>query len=309
MESGIYIIKSTIGNRVYIGQSININARIINHKKKLKAGTHANRYLQRYVNKYGFNKLKFSVIEKCENHFLNERESYWIFYYNSCNEGFNCTTGGEDNPMNHAKNRLAVSEKLKGLIKSKEWVKKIHDNIDKEKTFNTRVANGLIKKVYAYDVASGILLHECYGFIKMGRYFKINESNVRQCIYGTLKSAKGIHFSIIEKTKEEIMPLLLHKSKSQEYRNKRSEMFSGSKNPMFGKVRLDMRGSNGIIYKKIQSGWRPARKIKITECEIIELYKKGLTQKEIATKGMCTQVQISTILRQNGIKKFTRKAA
>lgn len=102
MKSGIYAIINTINNKIYIGQSKNIKTRINRHKSELKHKKHRNIYLQREVNKYGFENFEFKVIEYCEIEYLNEKEKQYILDYNSTdyNSGFNLTDGGENTKWN-----------------------------------------------------------------------------------------------------------------------------------------------------------------------------------------------------------------
>lgn len=78
MNSGIYQIKNTINDKLYIGQTKNFSNRKRSHLKSLKNGTHYNRYLQRSYSKYGQDCFVFEIIERCEVEILNTRERYWI---------------------------------------------------------------------------------------------------------------------------------------------------------------------------------------------------------------------------------------
>ncbi len=49
-KTGIY--KITINDHIYIGNSINLYNRVMNHKSLLKQNKHSNQYLQRLYNKY-----------------------------------------------------------------------------------------------------------------------------------------------------------------------------------------------------------------------------------------------------------------
>ena len=95
--SGIYGIRNIINGMIYIGQSHNIHKRWIQHKYELNTQIHHNRKLQNAWNKYGENNFLFFVIEKCKQNIINEKEIFWISYYdsNNRNKGYNLSTGGE----------------------------------------------------------------------------------------------------------------------------------------------------------------------------------------------------------------------
>lgn len=93
MSCGIYKITNLINNKVYIGQSIDIKQRWYNH-------LHHHQHLKdlplyRAFKKYGITNFTFNIIEECNVQDLDEREKYWIQYYNSYNNGYNMTTGGQ----------------------------------------------------------------------------------------------------------------------------------------------------------------------------------------------------------------------
>lgn len=46
------------------------------------------------MNKYGISNFTFEIIEECDKQSLNEREIYWIEYYDSFHNGYNMTIGG-----------------------------------------------------------------------------------------------------------------------------------------------------------------------------------------------------------------------
>lgn len=83
--TGIYKIENTVNNKVYIGQSKDIEARWYQHIHSLEHGWHDNRHLQNSWNKYGQSSFSFSVIELCEEDKLTEREQYWIDFYGGIN--------------------------------------------------------------------------------------------------------------------------------------------------------------------------------------------------------------------------------
>jgi group I intron endonuclease len=64
--SGIYQIKNLINNKIYIGSSYNINARMGQHFSNLKHNKHANPKLQAAYNKYGKENFIFKILITCD---------------------------------------------------------------------------------------------------------------------------------------------------------------------------------------------------------------------------------------------------
>lgn len=92
---GIYSIYSKSQNCYYIGKSMDIHKRILKHKSDLRLGRHHSPYLQNTYNKYGEKDLVFSIICECTKEESGNLEQEYIKKYNSYNNGFNCTLGGE----------------------------------------------------------------------------------------------------------------------------------------------------------------------------------------------------------------------
>lgn len=91
----IYKITNLVNNKIYIGQtSLTIRKRWETHIKKAKA--HTNRYLYDAMNHYGYNNFIIEQLEECAKEDLDNREKYWISFYNSMdpNVGYNLTAGG-----------------------------------------------------------------------------------------------------------------------------------------------------------------------------------------------------------------------
>lgn len=97
MIIGIYMIKNLSNNKVYVGQSVNINKRWNDHKSKLANNKHENLHLQGSYNKYGEDCFEFSIICECAEKDLNEKEKFYINKYRSYmpEYGYNLTKGGD----------------------------------------------------------------------------------------------------------------------------------------------------------------------------------------------------------------------
>lgn len=74
--SGIY--KLSINNKVYIGQSRNLSARLSSHLQHLNNGTSHSPELQELVNQHGLAGLSVTILEQCTLDDLDTREAYYI---------------------------------------------------------------------------------------------------------------------------------------------------------------------------------------------------------------------------------------
>ena len=87
MSIGIYKITNP-NNKVYIGQSVDIEDRWRNHKSK-SVYLKNNSPLYNSFKKYGIGAHTFEIIEMCDEYELNNRERYWQEYFNVLIEGLN----------------------------------------------------------------------------------------------------------------------------------------------------------------------------------------------------------------------------
>lgn len=92
MSIGIYKITNPKGN-IYIGQSQNIEKRFRQYKN---SGARDQTILDRSFKKYGIAMHVFEIIEQCELHELNDRECFYIEYFNTWKDDnhLNCRSGG-----------------------------------------------------------------------------------------------------------------------------------------------------------------------------------------------------------------------
>lgn len=86
---GIYKITDKISGKSYIGQSIHIFTRWSEHARHIREGRGINGIPLELKN------LTFEILELCSTEELDDREIYWIKYYDSYNNGFNKTSGGQ----------------------------------------------------------------------------------------------------------------------------------------------------------------------------------------------------------------------
>jgi group I intron endonuclease len=106
----IYMTKNMVNGKIYIGQSTKSD------EKYLGSG----RILLEAFKKYGRDSFQRTIIERCNNKaHMNERERYWIAFYNSTNRevGYNLADGGIGGYLGPEASRLigeANSRRMKG---------------------------------------------------------------------------------------------------------------------------------------------------------------------------------------------------
>ena len=97
MKGFIYKITNKINGKSYIGQTIqNVKERFYQHCATKCSQAILNMAIHKAINKYGKSNFTIEVIEEVESTNLNDRERYWIKYYDSYNNGYNSTEGGQD---------------------------------------------------------------------------------------------------------------------------------------------------------------------------------------------------------------------
>jgi group I intron endonuclease len=94
-KGSIYCVHCLVTGKKYIGKTKQkITTRINQHYKDRKR---LDFLFYRAINSHGWENFIWGVIEECDVCFLNEREIYWISYYqtNTKKYGYNASSGGE----------------------------------------------------------------------------------------------------------------------------------------------------------------------------------------------------------------------
>ena len=141
MEKYIYKITNKINGKSYIGQTTDYQRRFREHRNK-GYGEEPNKPLYNAFDKYGINNFDFEVIEDLTENY-NEREKYWIQYYNTLlPNGYNVEPGGEEPPLNIGENSPYAEHTKQQIEEIKELLK------------NTDISFEELAKKYNYSVSS-----------------------------------------------------------------------------------------------------------------------------------------------------------
>jgi group I intron endonuclease len=216
-KSGIYCIENLINNKKYIGQSVDIDNRWYKHKYALDCGKHDNDYLQKSWNKYGENNFKFYVIEHCDVDQLNERETYYISFYDTFvnrDKGYNLTSGGGANNKFSQEVCDKKSKALMGHSVSQETRKKIskhHADVSGEKhpmygKKHTEAAKQKMRQAGLGRPSARKILTNVYcisldrtfeNATEAGKILNLDSGAILKCCRGERKTCGGYEWSFV----------------------------------------------------------------------------------------------------------------
>lgn len=135
MKGYIYKLTCTITGKVYIGKTIDINRRMVQHSKITPKYSH---HLANAIKKYGMANFKEEILFEVEaedravlNTALSNAEKSYIEQYDSYRIGYNSTVGGEGTSGFHwlESSKKKLSESLKKFFESTKGKAQIEHTI------------------------------------------------------------------------------------------------------------------------------------------------------------------------------------
>lgn len=236
----IYKATNKINGKEYVGQTNNtLGERKKQHiQSALNSRKEPTNYFHKAIKKYGKDNFKWEILEDnilSEN--LNEREKYWIKYYDTFNNGYNLTEGGDhDNHLQKWKENnpeMAIESAKRGYNLMRQI---LEQNPEKDKQRQEKAIRGMKKYVEEHKEEWSQHSYETYlkhkeqvdkqfaefhkqqskkvicietGMIypstsEAGRQTKISQSNISACCRGQRQSAgkdkdgNKLHWKYIE---------------------------------------------------------------------------------------------------------------
>lgn len=101
---GIYKITNKQTGETYIGQASNIERRLSEHKQERK------QTIDNYINVLGVDNFDFEILEECSADELDDKEKYYIDFYDSIHNGYNHQEGGYNNSIGSGNGRAILTE-------------------------------------------------------------------------------------------------------------------------------------------------------------------------------------------------------
>lgn len=203
---GVYKISNIINNKVYIGQSVDIQRRFSEHIRMLDNKCHYNKHLQASYNKYGKDVFLYEVLCVCDATELDAIEVFFINYYNSMNSecGYNKESGGSINKSvsteTREKQRINNSgsrNPFYGKKHTKEHIEKIrelsslhrHSEATKQKISENHADISGQNNPRSRSIYCSELNEYFWGAQAAEDKYGISRNNICSCLKGRLKSA------------------------------------------------------------------------------------------------------------------------
>lgn len=196
MTCGIYILKFKGTDKVYVGQSENVEYRYKKHLQRLKRGTHNYKMQQAYV-LYGVPELEIILFDLTKEE-LNPSEYEAFEVYDSISNGFNIAEqpsihgSGELNPGSKYSNEKIV-EVLFLLIDDRNTYKHIESITGVSLSTVRHIAN---QEAHSWLQHSHPLEYSKLENLRSKRAFNKNTAEIRGIVYPTILSPTGQEYNI-----------------------------------------------------------------------------------------------------------------
>lgn len=157
---GIYKITNKINNNSYIGLSVDIERRWKAHCQRYQDPNNKeyDKVLYKAFRKYGIDNFSFEIIEECDAKQLQEKEKYWIAFYDTYNHGYNATPGGDKvfdmSGEKHPNHKITEAD----VIYIRElWASKTISTKEMYYEYKNRIGKSGFKKIYTWQTWKDIL--------------------------------------------------------------------------------------------------------------------------------------------------------
>lgn len=189
--SGIYQIRNTINNKVYIGSSRSLPSRRASHFRTLSANKHANCHLQNAWNKDGKENFSFEILELVKNKNLLDAEKKWFEKTKCCDRlyGYNLAIDPTNNkPSQETRDKISVlktgiGNAFYGKTHSPEERKRIS-----ERNSGTKNGNAKLSDLDISDIC--VLLKEKLSQSKIAAKFGVHIRTIEHLVARLKKEAR-----------------------------------------------------------------------------------------------------------------------
>lgn len=293
MKGYIYKITNKVNGKSYIGQTrytVEFRWRQHQHKKD-------NVYFHNAIKKYGASNFTIETLEECDIEQLNSREIFYIAKYDTFNNGYNLTIGGDGS------RRLLLDDKYEEI----------------QELYLSGFSTNKIATLYSVDKASIVKILKQLGVKIRSNKLNINHQEFLELVqdyesgFSLKELAKRYDCSDTGLKEYMIKRGIDIKKKYSILENKEAQLNLISEyvdeyntlklSELLKKYHCSLNTFNKILSLHGVSKGRYKFKIKPLEClKVIELYNNGKSVQNIAREFEVDKCTIYTILRKHNVK-------
>lgn len=125
----IYKLTNTVNGKAYVGQTIQaFKKRIGQHRNNRKS------FIGQAIRKYGWENFKAEILEECSSYEeLDEREKYWIAFFNTMvPNGYNLTSMKRYAQTPEGRNHLLSASQKAKVARAEKRLNKLNQQSSKE---------------------------------------------------------------------------------------------------------------------------------------------------------------------------------
>ena len=252
--TGVYIISFDGTKKVYVGSASSKLSKIKSgsgfygrwkkHIHLLKNKNHHSPALQNAFNKYGEDKMFFSIVEICDSEECIKKEQYYIDFYNSFNCGYNGRPNASSNlgykQSDEQKNKIrnkykeirdVIAKDVIKLYNENKTTREIADELNISRNYIKRIfkENNIQgkntafykkKKLFQYDLC-GNLIKEWDSIRGCADELGIKPVSIRFVLKGVCKHSNGFYFNLNRLNKDEALNFINveYQPKTKKYKN------------------------------------------------------------------------------------------
>ena len=201
MSGKIYKIIHDIHDKVYVGQTIKTLAQRFQKHCNYSDDVHHTMAIKKAIHKYGKEHFRILLVEdlgECNQKTLDEREIYWVAFYNGYTKGYNLTKGGQSS--GHAQ-KLSIDEenKLVELYKAGYSSVKLAEMFKIDKT----TVRNYTKR---YNISKMNVLEEKVNIEAVKEYIRNNKPTVADVVK-KYNISRGSVYNIIKRANDKTLIL------------------------------------------------------------------------------------------------------
>lgn len=212
----IYKIINNNNGLVYIG----ITTRTVEARWKEHC-RHSSQQIDKAIQEEGINNFTIETIEECPEDILDEREKYWINFFDSFNNGYNNTLGGRDNNYIMSNKFYDVIELWKKGLTIKQIVDKTKLNVETVRSYlnksgihhdeiqnraNKAIGKSKSKPVVEYSI-EGEYIREWTSALDAAEFYNINSRFITATCRGHQKTYNNRRWKYLNDN-QELAPLI-----------------------------------------------------------------------------------------------------